>query len=292
MYQNLAQLMKERPVFSFEVFPPKADQPLEPLLDTLEHLYTFQPDFISCTYGAGGTNAGRNAEICQAIAKRGIAEPVAHITCIANTKDAVRRQLDALLADGVHNILALRGDLPVGWENTLGDFSHANELIAFIRREYQHEFCIAMGASPEKHIEAKTFEEDIANLLKKQEAGAEFIMTQLCFDPDAFFQWLGWIRQAGITLPVCAGVMPVLNKDGVIRMTVATNGCSIPRPLAEIIARYYNDGSGFRAAGKAYTVELIRKFQNAQVNGLHIYTLNKYRDVSDILLSAGMEQKG
>lgn len=284
---NIAQLMRQKMCFSFEVFPPKMDQPLEPLQETLEHLYAFRPDFISCTYGAGGTNAGRNMEICKQIADRRLSVPVAHITCIGSSKQAIQKQLDSLIEIGVSHILVLRGDLPVGWQSTLGDFSHANELIEFVRAEYGNRFCIAMGAAPEKHIEASTFEEDIANLLRKQDAGAEFIMTQLCYDIEAFQRWFEWIRAAGITLPVTAGIMPVLNKEAVIRMTLGTNGCSVPRPLAEIISRHYNDGDGFRIAGKAYTAQLISSYKDTGVNGLHIYTLNKYRDVSDILISAG-----
>jgi methylenetetrahydrofolate reductase (NADPH) len=146
---KVSQLMKERMTFSFEVFPPKMDKPMEPLLETLDKLYEFNPDFISCTYGAGGSNAGRNLEICTEIGKSGKTRAVAHFTCIGNTKEGVKEQLDRYLANGIDHLLALRGDLPAGWEGTRGDFSYANELIAFIRSVYGDKFTIAMAGAPE-----------------------------------------------------------------------------------------------------------------------------------------------
>ncbi|NMA38005.1 MAG: 5,10-methylenetetrahydrofolate reductase, partial [Papillibacter sp.] len=236
---KVTDIMKSRMAFSFEVFPPKKDMPMEPLLNTLDKLYEFKPDFISCTYGAGGTNAGRNLEICSAIKLSGRSVPVTHFTCIGNTKEGVRQQLNAYLDNGIDHILALRGDLPQGWEGTGGDFSYANELIAFIRKEYGSRFTVAMAGAPEKHIQANSFKEDITHLKMKQDAGADFIMTQLCFDVEAFARWRDMIRSAGISLPLDVGLMPVLNKDATIRMALSMNGCSIPRELAELISCFY-----------------------------------------------------
>ena len=285
---TVPQIMKDRMSFSFEVFPPKEGQPMEPLLSTLDHLYGFNPDFVSCTYGAGGTNAGRNVEICKAIKDSGKAIAVTHFTCIGNSKEEVKQQLDDYLAAGIDHILALRGDLPEGWEGTRGDFKYANELIKFIRAEYGDKFTIAMAGAPEKHIQANSFDEDIAHLRMKQDAGADFIMTQLCFDIDCYMRWVDAIRDAGITIPIDVGVMPVLNKDATIRMALSMNGCSIPRELAEIISRYYNDPDGFKKAGKEYTVKQIYEYINTGIDGLHIYALNKHEDVSDILNAAGI----
>ncbi len=274
--------------FSFEVYPPKKDMPLEPLLHTLEKLYEFNPDFISCTYGAGGSNAGRNLEICKAITDSYAAVAVTHFTCIGNSKEEIKRQLDAYLNNGISHVLALRGDLPQGWEGTRGDFSYANELIAFIRREYGSRFVVAMAGAPEKHIQADSFKEDITHLKMKQDAGADFIMTQLCFDVEAFQRWRDSIRTAGITLPLDVGVMPVLSKDATIRMALSMNGCSIPRELAEIISRYYNDPESFKKAGMAYTVKQIYDYVNLGIDGLHIYALNKHEDVSEIINATGI----
>lgn len=142
---RIPDIMKQRMSVSFEVFPPKQDKPLDPLMKVLEKLYTMQPDFISCTYGAGGTNAGRHMEICKAIHDSGKTMALSHFTCIGNTKEDIRRQMDKCLELGIDNLLALRGDIPQGWEGTRGDFSHASELIAFLREEYGDRFVIGMA---------------------------------------------------------------------------------------------------------------------------------------------------
>lgn len=285
---KVTDVMKERMCFSFEVFPPKSDRPLAPLLETLSHLYSFSPDFISCTYGAGGTNAGRNVEICKAIRDDGRSIPVTHYTCIGNTREKIREELQGYLDIGVDHILALRGDFPKGWKETRGDFNHANELAAFIKEEFPA-FTVAVAGNPEKHHESASLDEDIAHLRMKQDAGADFIMTQLCYDVDHFARWRERIAKAGIHIPVDVGVMPVLEKDPTIRMAVS-NGSSIPRDLAELIARYGDEPDDFRKAGKEYTVKLIFRYISAGIDGLHIYTLNKWRDVADILNDAGIRR--
>ncbi|MEG0912170.1 MAG: methylenetetrahydrofolate reductase [Oscillospiraceae bacterium] len=285
---RITDVFEERMSFSFEVFPPKAEQPIEPLLNTLDELYKFKPDFISCTYGAGGSNAGRNVEICKSIQDSGKSLAVTHFTCIGHTRETIKEQLDHYLSIGVNHILALRGDLPAGWEGTRGDFAHANELVAFIRETYGDKFTIAVSGAPEKHIQANSFEEDIAHLRVKQDCGADFIMTQLCFDDDQFERWLEQIRYAGITLPVDVGIMPVLNKDACIRMALSMNGCAIPRELAEIISRYYNDPDGFRKAGMEFTVKQINRGLCMGIDGLHIYALNKHEAIAELMNASGI----
>jgi len=283
---KVTDIMKKRMSFSFEVFPPKAEQSMESLLDTLEHLYAYKPDFISCTYGAGGTNVGRNMEICKAIKESGKTIPVTHYTCIGNKKEKIREELETYLKMGVNHILALRGDFPKGWQETRGDFDHANELVEYIRTNFP-EFCIAVAGNPEKHIQAGSLKEDIAHLRLKQDAGGDYIMTQLCYDVKNYQHWVEQIRKAGVTLPIDAGIMPVLSKDPTIRMTVS-NGCSIPKELAEIIGKYGDSPEDFKKAGKEYTVKLIYDYINMGIDGLHIYTLNKWQDVADIIKNAGI----
>ena len=283
---KISEIMKKRMSFSFEVFPPKMDQPMDPLLDTLEHLYEYRPDFISCTYGAGGTNAGRNVEICSAIKESGKTIPVTHYTCIGNKKENMKKDLQTYLDKGIDHILALRGDFPKGWTETRGDFNYANELVEFIKVNFP-QFCIAAAGDPEKHVQASSFDEDIAHIRVKQDAGADYIMTQLCYDVNHYEWWVEKVRKAGITLPIDVGVMPVLSKDPTMRMAVS-NGSAIPRELAEIIGRYGDNPEDFKKAGKEYTVKLIHKFMNAGINGLHIYSLNKWKDVSDILNDSGI----
>ncbi len=182
----------------------------------------------------------------------------------------------------------MRGDFPKGWEETRGDFDYANELVAHIRESFP-QFIIAVAGNPEKHFESNSFADDIAHLRMKQDAGADFIMTQLCYDVEHYEWWVEAIRKAGIYLPIDVGVMPVLQKEPTIRMAVS-NGSAIPRDLAEIIARYGDNPEDFKKAGKEYTVKLIHKFISAGIDGLHIYTLNKWRDVADIINDAGIRK--
>ncbi|MFI3312975.1 MAG: methylenetetrahydrofolate reductase [Eubacteriales bacterium] len=287
---SVIDIMEKRTSFSFEVFPPKPDQPIEPLLETMEHLYDFAPDFISCTYGAGGTNVGRNLEVCKAIqSSDNDTVAVTHFTCIGNTKEGVKEQLDTYLANGVNHILALRGDLPMGWEGTRGDFNYSTDLVRFIRKEFGDKFTIAVAGSPEGHIQCRSLEADIAHLKQKQDEGADYIMTQLTYDMEQFNYWLDAIRAAGIFMPVDVGVMPVLNKDACIRMCLSMNGCAIPNDLARVISKNYNDPAAFKAAGMEYTVDQIHQYMAAGVDGLHMYALNKYQDVTDIINMAGIK---
>jgi len=282
---KISEIFKNKMTFSFEVFPPKEDKPLEPLLDTLSHLYRFEPDFISCTYGAGGTNKGRSVEVCDAVKKSGN-EIMTHFTCIGNTREDIKKFISEYIALGIENVLVMRGDFPEGWEGTGGDFAHADELLAFLGAEFP-ELCMAAAGYPEKHISAASFDEDIAHLRSKQDNGAQFIMTQLCHDVDAYEVYVERMFRAGVDLPVVMGVMPVLAKDPIIRMTVS-NGCSIPAELAAIIGKYENDPDDFKKAGKEYTVKQIHRFMAAGISGLHMYALNKYEDVSEIVSASGI----
>lgn len=277
---KISELLKERVSFSFEVFPPKMEQSLEPLQETLDQLYKFKPDFISCTYGAGGTNKGRSIELCEMIEKSGH-DVMTHFTCIGNTKQDVLNYISEYVSVGVENVLALRGDIPHGLDGTNGDFSNANQLIPFIKENFP-DLCLAAACYPEKHMEAVSIEEDISYLKIKQDCGAEFLMTQLCHDVEAYEKFVDKIRNKQIDLPVIVGIMPALSKDSIIRMTVS-NGCSIPRELAEIIGKYGDNPEEFKKAGKEYTAKQISKYMDAGINGIHIYSLNKYKDIVDIL---------
>jgi methylenetetrahydrofolate reductase (NADPH) len=277
---KISALSKEKNTFSFEVFPPKGDASLAPLEDTLTHLYEYDPDFVSITYGAGGTNEGRSVDVCKLVKESGHAV-MPHFTCIGNTREKIDEYIGNYLDLGIENVLLLRGDLPEGWTGTRGDFVHADSLIAYFREKHPG---LSLGAAcyPEIHIESDTLEEDVKYLKSKQDMGAEFFMAQLCHDVTAYERFIECIRRAGITVPVVVGIMPILSREGTIRMTLS-NGCSIPAELAAIIGRYERDADGFREAGKAFTARLIDRYIGAGVCGLHLYTLNKYKDVSEII---------
>ncbi len=287
-HMKICALLQTRMSFSFEVFPPKTDAGMANLKEAIQHYYRYKPDFISCTYGAGGSNAGRNVEVCELLKSEDVTEVLTHFTCIGNTREQIDSAIEEYRSLGIENILAMRGDLPAGWEGTHGDFSNADGLIRYIRTRFP-ELCIAAACYPEKHITAPSFAADIAHLRSKQDNGAEFLMSQLCHDVGAFRTFVHRINDAGITIPVVVGIMPVLNKDAIIRMTLS-NGCSIPAELAAIIGRYGDKPDEFKKAGIDYTIKQIYRFIEAGIVGLHIYTLNKWEDVETIVTESGIRK--
>jgi methylenetetrahydrofolate reductase (NADPH) len=282
---RIAEVLQQKQTLSFEVFPPKDDVPMDTVLGALSNLYRFKPDFISCTYGAGGNHRGRNLELCRAVENSGH-ELMPHFTCIGSSRDDVRQAIRDFQDLGAENLLALRGDFPHGWEGTQGDFSHADELLAFVRAEFPNLF-LGAAAYPEKHIAAPSLEADIAHLKTKQDNGARFFMTQLCHDLFAFERFLEKARNAGVNAPIIAGIMPVLSRDPVIRMTLA-NGCSIPAELAAIMGKYEKDPAEFAKAGMEYTASQIQRFMKLDIAGVHLYTMNKWQALTKILLAAGI----
>ena len=281
--------IQDHPTLSFEVFPPKSDKPLEPLLDTLACLYRLAPDYISCTYGAMGSNKGRNLEVVASIQQTGACEALSHYTCVGNNRANVADALSEYANTGVQNLLALRGDFPAGTQQTKGDFSHANELISFIR-EQTDRYCIAGACYPEKHLLAGSLEQDIDALLRKQEAGASYLITQLCFSVEAYLRFRDRAYARGLRLPIVVGILPLLKKDGLIRMTLS-NGCSIPAEVSALVGRYGENEESFRDAGHAFTVELVRRFRKEGANGIHLYTLNHYSDVANVVFDAELRAR-
>ena len=300
---KLSEAMKEKMLLSFELFPPKTDKGMENLPGTIEHLCKYQPAYISCTYGAGGTNVGKNMDVCKMIQDAGTV-PVTHFTCIGNTAEGIKEQLQNYLDNGVDHMLALRGDLPFGWTGTGGDFAYATDLVAYVRKEFGDKFEIAVAGSPEGHISCRSLEADIAVLKQKQDNGADYIMTQLCWDMEQFKYWLDAIRCAGITMPVDVGIMPILDQAATINMALSRNACVMPRELCEIISRNWifpnpfvkdpfdADVEGkkerFREAGIEYTINQIDEYRACGINGIHLYALNKWKDVSEIIDRSGL----
>ena len=300
---KLSEMMKEKQLLSFELFPPKTDKGMENLPGTIEKLCEFKPEYISCTYGAGGGNVGRNREVCQEIIKAGTT-PVTHFTVIKNTKEGIKQQLEQYLAEGVDHMLALRGDIPRGETTTCGDFNYATDLVAFVRKEFGDKFEIAVAGSPEGHIACRSLESDIAVLKQKQDNGADYIMTQLCWDMEQFKYWLDAIDKAGVTMPVDVGIMPILDQAATINMALSRNGCVMPRELSRLISKYwifpnpfdkepFDDAleqkkADFKKAGIEYTIKQIDEYRALGINGIHLYALNKWKDVAEIINASGM----
>lgn len=305
---KITEVMNSRMAFSFEVFPPKTDAGMDKLCGeggVLDQLYTLKPDYISCTYGAGGTNVGKNLEVLDCIQKSGKSVPVTHFTCIGNTREGMKEQLQNYLDHGIDHMLALRGDLPFGWTGTGGDLHYATELVKFVRDEFGDKFCIAVAGSPEGHIACRSLEADISFLKQKQDEGADYIMTQLCWDMDQFRRWMDAIRKAGITMPVDVGIMPVLDASATINMALSRNGCVMPRALCEVISKNWifpnpfapgeseesmaAKKAAFKEAGMEYTVRLIDEYRVAGIAGIHLYALNKYEDVAKLVEMSGIK---
>lgn len=299
---KLSEAMKNKMLLSFELFPPKTDKGMENLPGTIEHLCKYQPEYISCTYGAGGTNVGKNMDVCKMIKDAGTI-PVTHFTCIGNTAEGIKEQLQNYLDNGVDHMLALRGDLPFGWTGTGGDFAYATDLVAYVRKEFGDKIEIAVAGSPEGHIACRSLESDIAVLKQKQDNGADYIMTQLCWDMEQFKRWLDAIRTAGVTMPVDVGIMPILDQAATINMALSRNGCVMPRKLCEIISKNWifpnpfdkdpfdaavdEKKAAFKEAGIEYTIRQIDEYRALGVNGIHLYALNKWKDVSEIIDRCG-----
>ena len=281
---KIADIMKKRMVISFEVFPPKDDRPLEPILETLDKLYTLSPDFISCTYGAGGTNKGQQSAILRYIAAHGHA--MANYTCIATKKQGVLDIVNEYMGFGVETFLALRGDYPKGQTSTNGDFDYGCQLIAYLKDQFP-DLEVTGACYPEKHLNSPDMDAEIKYLLSKQDAGADFVVSQLCHDLDNYFRYADKARKAGFTLPIDFGFMPVLSKNATINMALS-NGCSIPKELAEIIGKYGDDPDDYKKAGKEFSVKQLERLISEGVEGLHVFALNKYDDVADIVRAAGL----
>lgn len=269
---SIAELFRQKPVvFSFEIFPPKRDSSIDTIWSTLAEMEGLGPDFISVTYGAGG-GGGRSytARIAGAIRKKYGITPLAHLTCIGSTRAEVEESLRELREEGVENILALRGDKLPGVEPKT-DFLHASDLISFIRE--QGGFSLSGACYPEVHTEAPDPITDIRNLRKKVDAGAEHLVSQLFFDNEAFYAFVERARIAGITVPIEAGIMPVVNAKQILRM-VSLCGASLPQKFTRMISRYEQNPAALRDAGIAYAIDQIVDLIAQGVQGIHLYTMN------------------
>ena len=266
---------QKRAVFSFEIFPPKRDMPIDTVYRTLDDLTDLAPDFISVTCGAGGSADGSNRrtiEVASAIQNKYHREGIAHLPCIHFSRADVLSMLDELEKNGVQKILALRGDR-VPDLTPKDDFAHASDLVAFIRAHAKDRFQIFAACYPEGHTEARDLDSDIQNLRKKVDAGVDRLISQLFFDNEYFYEFLDKARKAGITVPVEAGIMPVTNKKQIERM-VTLCGATLPRKFQRVLAKYESQPEALREAGIAFATEQIVDLLAHGVDGIHLYTMN------------------
>lgn len=264
------------PTFSFEFFPPKDDIGFWDLYKTIESLKPLGPTYVSVTYGAGGGTRRKTVDLVARI-KRDIGmETMAHLTCVGATREEIGDVLDELHLRGIENVLALRGDPPGGagaFVPTEGGFRYASELVAFIRMHHNH-FSIGAACYPEGHPEAANRQADLEHLRRKVDAGVDFLITQLFFDNADFYAFRDKARSAGLTLPIIAGLMPILSVGQIKRFTNMC-GAKIPAELLRRVEAVEDDPEAVRQIGTYHAVEQSRDLIRQGVAGIHYYTLNK-----------------
>ena len=264
---------QKKPVFSLEIFPPKRKTNRESLYDTVAQLAECQPDFISVTYGAGGNIADNSTcEIAANIKKNYGIETVAHLTCVNSTREDVQEMIARFQDADVENVMALRGDIVPG-EDIKREFKHANELAIEIQRKCNDQLEILGACYPEGHYQSESLDSDIQNLKYKIGAGVKVLITQLFFDNDAFYEFLDLARSAGITVPISAGIMPIVRASQ-IEKTVQLSGASLPHEFTAMISQYEHDPKGLYEAGTQYAIRQIRDLIEHGVDGIHLYTMN------------------
>lgn len=263
-------IFKQKTTLSFEVFPPKSDTPIDSIYSTIDGLAPLKPDFISVTYGAGGSGSNATIGICEMIKEKYGIEPVAHLACINLTREKVLFELAQMRAAGIENILALRGDINPNVPPH-EDFRYAAELIELIREN--GDFNILGACYPEGHPEAPNMVEDIRHLKEKVDAGCSQLISQLFFDNEDFYAFREKAAIAGIDVPIEAGIMPVTNPKTIARMATLCHA-KLPKKFLTIMSKYENDPIAMRDAGIAYAVSQIVDLIANDVDGIHLYTMN------------------
>ncbi len=255
---------------SFEIFPPRGDLTEVEARRVAGELAELDPAFISVTYSAGGSgNSGATTKVASLIQNELGVPSVAHLTCQGLTRDMLEEKIAEMRAAGIKNVLALRGDPRP--DAPQGDFAYAADVIPVLR---EAGFCVGAAAYPEGHVTCTSLEDDIAHLREKQDAGAQFLVTQLFFDNEDFFRFRDLAARAGITAPITCGIMPFMSKNQVSRM-IFMCGASLPSPIIRLLNRYEGDDEALRRAGIEYAAAQLRGLRDAGADGLHVYTMNK-----------------
>ena len=282
---KISEILKSnKRTLSFEVFPPKTESAFDSIKAVTEEIASLSPAFMSVTYGAGGGTSRYTIEIAENIEKNYRIPTLAHLTCVSSTRETVRARIEDMRRAGIKNVMALRGDIPndisvsdrSGW-----DYRHAVELVREIR-ESGGDFCIGGACYPEVHPESKSPEDDIRHLKEKVDAGCDFLTTQMFFDNELYYSFLGKARCVGIDLPIIPGVMPIIKANQVER-AIKLSGSYMPRRFLSLVDRFGDDSAAMMQAGIAYaTDQIIDLFANGVTN-VHVYTMNNPRVARSIL---------
>lgn len=272
-------------VYSCEVFPPKRNDDIYSIFKTLDEIQSCKPDFISVTYGAGGSTSKKTSTIAAYIQNICEVEALAHLTSVAMDEPFLRQMVAELNKKGVHNILALRGDQPKDMSDTdfaNRHFKHASDIIPIIRNSADSEMCIAAACYPEKHPESASMEEDFMHLKQKADTGVDFFITQMFFDNQKFLQFRESARAKGIQTPITAGIMPITSVKQ-IGTSIQLSGSSVPTELSNLFAKYGDSPEDMKKAGIDYAIRQIQELIQAKVDGIHLYTMNKSDVTREIL---------
>ncbi len=274
---KLTELFKEEKLsLSFEVFPPKTDTSFESVKEATEDIARLRPSFMSVTYGAGGGTSKYTLEIAKNIKETYGVSTLAHLTCVSSTKETVKERIRAIKTAGIKNVMALRGDIPEEKKNedrSKWDYRYAVDLIRELK-SYDPEFCIGAACYPEVHPESANQKEDICRLKEKVDAGCDFLTTQMFFDNNLLYNFLYKIREAGITVPVIAGIMPITNANQVER-AIKLSGSFMPQRFKSIVDKFGADPKAMMQAGIAYATDQIIDLYANNVLNVHVYSMNK-----------------
>ena len=266
-------LKQDKPTLSFEVFPPKQDTDFAQVEAAATQIAALNPSYMSVTYGAGGSTKGLTIRLAEEIQKKYDVATIAHLTCVCAGKDSIRQALSDMKAAGIENILALRGDIPRDYEGEVfTDFAHASELAELIKA--CGDFCVGGACYPEVHPDSADRNADIEGLKRKVEAGCEYLTTQMFFDNNIFFNFMYRVREAGITVPIIPGIMPI-TRQVQVKNAVKLSGCNVPERFKNIVDRFGDTEAAMKQAGIAYATDQIIDLIANGVKHIHVYSMNK-----------------
>lgn len=269
-------LKKDTLSLSFEVFPPKTETSFESVKNATEEIAKLKPSFMSVTYGAGGGTSKYTLDIAKNIKKLYGVPTLAHLTCVSSTKETVHQKIEDIKNAGIENVMALRGDIPPeleGADRSKWDYKYAIDLIRELK-EVNHNFCIGCACYPEIHPESANQKEDIKRLCEKVDAGCDFITTQMFFDNNLLYNFLYKIREAGITVPVIPGIMPITNANQVER-AIKLSGSFMPQRFKSLVDKFGSDPAAMKQAGIAYATDQIIDLYANNITNVHVYSMNK-----------------
>lgn len=266
-------ITQDKATLSFEVFPPKKDTDFADVEAAALGIAAFKPDYMSVTYGAGGSTKGHTIQLAQEIQEKYDVPTIAHLTCVCASKEGIKTALADMKNAGIENILALRGDIPKNYDGQVfAEFSHASELVELIKET--GDFCVGGACYPEVHPDSANKHEDIIGLKKKVDAGCDYLTTQMFFDNNIFFNVMYRIREAGISVPIIPGIMPITRRVQV-KNAVKLSGCNVPERFKSIVDAFGDTEAAMRQAGIAYATDQIIDLMANGVKHIHVYSMNK-----------------